>query len=338
MNLPHNFHIPVMGICFTIDTPIKVAPYGISSVISIIDDVVIEKMREFYHKKFNIPFISIPYQSKDYRAKRITSYLNLIQDIVAKKFEELKNSINTKSKEFEKYISMLPDSSLLKQKIEQAKKMKTNLKDIWNWIKENLLVGNIDVNIMTKLDKDNFHNHEKLPIEFNDAHAALRGFAESKLDSSLVLSAGMNARLYSYIEKFDDFYPDENGYLKKKIILKVSDYRSALIQGKFLAKKGLWISEYRVESPLNCGGHAFISEGLLLGPILEEFKKNRCELISQNHEIYSEALKTKKRYFPKNPLPVKFSAQGGVSTAEEHSFLLDNYQLDSIGWGTPFLL
>ena len=54
----------------------------------------------------------------------------------------------------------------------------------------------------------------------------------------------MNPRLYGYIAHFDDFFPDANGYIKKKIILKVSDYRSAIIQGKFLAKKGLWISEY----------------------------------------------------------------------------------------------
>jgi len=31
---PHSFHIPVMGTGFTIDTPLKVARYGISSVIS----------------------------------------------------------------------------------------------------------------------------------------------------------------------------------------------------------------------------------------------------------------------------------------------------------------
>ena len=70
-------------------------------------------------------------------------------------------------------------------------------------------------------------------------------------------SAGMNPRLYGYIADFDDFYPSrmEN---KKKIVLKVSDYRSAIIQGKFLAKKGLWVSEYRIESGLNCGGHVFV--------------------------------------------------------------------------------
>ena len=41
---------------------------------------------------------------------------------------------------------------------------------------------------------------------------------------------------------------------------------------------------------------------------------------------------------PQSPLQVKISAQGGVGTAEEHQFLLEHYKLDSVGWGTPFLL
>lgn len=50
----------------------------------------------------------------------------------------------------------------------------------------------------------------------------------------------------------------------KKVVIKVSDYRSALIQGKYLAKKGIWVSEFRIESGLNCGGHAFATDGYLL--------------------------------------------------------------------------
>ena len=72
-NSKHSFHIPIMGLGFTIDTPVKVAQYGISSVISIIDDVLIEKMREIYSEKFEIPFKPIPQKSEDARAKRITA-------------------------------------------------------------------------------------------------------------------------------------------------------------------------------------------------------------------------------------------------------------------------
>ena len=148
----------------------------------------------------------------------------------------------------------------------------------------------------------------------------------------------MNPRLYSYIEQFSDFYPDENGTIKKKIILKVSDYRSALIQGKFLAKKGLWVSEYRIESGLNCGGHAFATDGFLMGPILAEFRDKRNELIQSTYEILLDSLTTKNYTIPKTTLPLLITAQGGVGTSEEHQFLLKHYKIDAVGWGTPFLL
>ena len=45
MNSVHQFHIPVMGLSFTIDSPVKVARYGIASTISIIEDKLIEIMR-----------------------------------------------------------------------------------------------------------------------------------------------------------------------------------------------------------------------------------------------------------------------------------------------------
>jgi hypothetical protein len=333
----HSFHIPVLGIGYSIDTPVKVAQFGISSVISLVDDMLMEKMREFYSLKFEIPYNAITEKIEDFRAKRITAYLDLIDKIVKDKFEEVKNSFIQKGSEFAKYMEMLPDSSELKEKFNRLRR-NSNFNDIREWLINNLPQGSIDVNIMTKLDKPNYLKKEQLPAEFNDAHAALRGFAKSSLNSSVVLSAGMNTRLYSYIEQFDDFYPDENNVINKKIILKVSDYRSALIQGKFLAKKGLWVSEYRVESGLNCGGHAFATNGFLLGPILDEFKTNRNTIIETTHNLLAEALKEKQRPVPENPLPVKVTAQGGIGTAEEHQFLIDYYQVDSVGWGSPFLL
>ena len=100
------------------------------------------------------------------------------------------------------------------------------------------------------------------------------------------------------MERFEDFFPDSNGKIKKKVILKVSDYRSALIQGKFLAKKGIWVSEFRIESGLNCGGHAFATEGSLMGPILEEFVGNRKELAETLEGLLIDALRDKNRTIP----------------------------------------
>jgi len=338
MSKKHTFHIPVMGLGFTIDSPIKVAQYGMDSVVSIVDDILIEKIRKVYCEKFEIPYQAITDKIEDFRAKRITSYLNLLNDVTEKKFEELKSSTLEKSNGLKEYFNLLPEGSTIKNEFNKISSKKINFNEIKEWVKDNLTKGSIDVNIMTKLDNDNFKDGEKLPNEYNDAHAALRGFANSDLESSLVLSAGMNPRLYSYIEQFDDFFPDENGNIKKKIVLKVSDYRSALIQGKFLAKKGLWVSEYRIESGLNCGGHAFATEGFLMGPILEEFKNNKNDLIKSVHEILIPALENNSRTIPIDELELQITAQGGVGTNEEHQFLIDNYNVDSVGWGTPFLL
>jgi hypothetical protein len=335
----HTFHIPVMGLAYTIDSPIRVAQYGISSVISIADDDLIEKMRNFYSTKFNIPYEEISQKFHDYRAERITSYLNLVDKIVKQKFESFKTELTESKTALENFMSMLPNSSDIKKGFQNLMDDGISFKEnIQHYIESHLFPGEIDVNIMTKLDKDNFKKNEQLPIEFNDAHAALRGFANSNLTSSVVLSAGMNPRLNSYFENFKDFYPDTNNQLKKKIILKVSDFRSAMIQGNFLAKKGLWVSEYRIESGLNCGGHAFATEGLLLGTILEEFRQKKQELAQSSHELMIKALQLKNMPFPEQPLATKITVQGGIGTAEEHEFLLDLYQVDSVGWGSPFLL
>ncbi|MEP1955997.1 MAG: hypothetical protein ABJJ26_13755, partial [Algoriphagus sp.] len=61
----HSFHIPVMGLGYTVDTPIKVAKYGISSVVSIMDDHLLEDMRKIYSKKFVREFIPIADTEED---------------------------------------------------------------------------------------------------------------------------------------------------------------------------------------------------------------------------------------------------------------------------------
>lgn len=333
----HSFHIPVMGIGFTIDTPIRIAKYGITSTVSLVDDILMEKLRKYYSNKFNLEHKEITKQEEDYRAKRITAYLNLINLLSENSFAELKKSNFKEGSELKKYVDWLPDNSLIKAKFKKFISEGKENEGI-EWLRENIKMGEIEANIMTKLDKSNYKNGDKLPNEFNDAHAALRGFAQSDLSSSIVLSAGMHPRLYSYMENFKDFYPNEDGKLKKKIVLKVSDFRSAAVQGKFFAKKGLWVSEYRIESALNCGGHAFATQGFLLGPILEEFKENWDDLLNSTYQIYCKALQSKGNSIPASIPEVKLTAQGGVGTNEEHNFLLSEYKLNSIGWGSPFLL
>jgi hypothetical protein len=329
-----------MGTGYTIDTPIKVAHYGISSVISIIDHRLTEQMRKYYSNLFGLEYSEIKESDEDSRAKRITAYLDLVQDIVTQKFEALKVSAFETGSEITKYFEMLSDSSELKQRYLKMLRYTGNArKSEEENLRELIQPGSIDVNIMTKIDGLGTQKaDDEKGMEVHDAHAALRGFANSKLSSSVVFSAGLNPRLYSYLSSFEDFFPDENGNLNKKVVLKVSDYRSALIQGKFLAKKGIWVSEFRIESGLNCGGHAFATDGYLMGPILKEFNENRADLSSTLFEIYAPALETTERIVPETAPEILLTVQGGVGTSTEHNFLLDHDHVDSIGWGSPFLL
>lgn len=339
-NSAHTFHIPVMGLAYTIDTPIRLAHFGISSCVSITDDDLCDKMAAYFSGKFSLPYEAISVKNLDHRAQRIKQYLNMMDTIVKQKFEDFKAELAGNKATLDKFMELLPNKSTLKEGLEQiiteGSQMAENVK---NYLEKNFFPGSIDVNIMTKVDKENLdRNNTPLPVAYNDAHASLRGFAESNLSSSVVLSAGMNPRLYSYFENFEDFYPDANGNFKKKIVLKVSDFRSASIQGAFLAKKGIWVSEYRIESGLNCGGHAFATDGLLLGPILEEFAQKKHELATSAFALMAKALEQKGLNIPTRIPEMFITVQGGVGTAEEHRFLLEHYKVASVGWGSPFLL
>lgn len=337
--MSHTFHIPVLGLGFSIDTPLKVARYGISSVVSIVDDELAERMREF-HTPENAAFVPIDKKQPEYRSRRITAYLDLLNLLVDEQHEKLKRQGFTASSDITRYFELLPAGSKERQSYERMLTEPNPYKRscLQNRLRSQIKKGSIDVNIMSKVDKMNPANGGKdQPEQLSDALAALKGFAKSNLNSSLVLSAGMNPRLYTYIEEFPDFFPVGYQAPRKKIILKVSDYRSAFIQAKFLAKKGLWVHEFRIESGLNCGGHAFATEGYLLGPILEEFKQKRSEMVSELFKGYQSALVDKGFVEVSMPL-TRITVQGGIGTSEENDFLHRYYQLDGTGWGSPFLL
>ena len=337
----HTFHIPVLGLSYSVDTPLKVARYGISSVVSIIEDEMVEKMRGFHAMRNGIPYTYISDKEPDYRARRITGYLNLMKQLIDAQMVEMRSYDIDGLNPLTTYFEMLPQDSTLCEAYDRVKKMVEGEQrhKLIAELKECVVPGSIDVNIMAKVDNLTYAaDGTPLPAEFSDASAALRGFALSDLSSALVLSAGYNPRLYNYLEAFPDFFPDENGNLKKKIILKVSDFRSATIQGKLLAKKGVWVSEFRIESGLNCGGHAFATDGFLLGPILEDFKQKRDGLRAELLEICNAANARKERHMlPATPVQ-RITVQGGIGTANEDEFLRAYYQLDGTGWGSPFLL
>ncbi|RKX93679.1 MAG: hypothetical protein DRP59_02350 [Spirochaetes bacterium] len=331
----HTFQIPVLGTGFSIDTPLKVAKYGIPSVISLVDDTLIEQMRKHHSRKNGIPYEPIKKGSEDWRARRITSYLNLIDSLVKRDFKSLKESPFNGESEICRYFQLLPDNDLKREYLKMidlpAGPERALLE---NKLRSMVTAGSIDVNIMTKLDTVPVIKGKSLDLRYSEAVAALRGYAESKLHSAMIFSAGLNPRLFDAVEQYRDFFPDMVGTIKKKIVIKVSDFRSALIQGRVFARKGIWISEFRIESGLNCGGHAFVSKGQLLGPVLEEFQKGKDKLMETIAGAFIKAGGNNNAVSN----GFRITVQGGIGTAEEDEFLRNHYGIDRTGWGTPFML
>lgn len=342
-NSYHSFSIPVMGTGHSIDSPIRVAPFGIDSVISIVDDLLIEKIRKHYCQKLDLPYTNIPRSAEDGRARRITAYLDMVKEVVQDQFDKIKNQPFFEQNDKAKYFELLPRQSSVRQMYDDLMETKPGkMRDkLACDLSQLMRPGSIDVNIMAKVDGLNYEkNGTPLSPEFSDANAALRGYANSGLSSNLILSAGFNPRLYNYMTEFQDFYRDKLGRIKKKIILKVSDFRSALIQGKYLAKKGLEIYEYRIESGLNCGGHAFASDGHLLPSLLKEFREKRDMLTSSIQPLIERYYDEEGDGFSEDweITEPRLTVQGGIGTAGEVRRLLDDFGMDSTGWGSPFLM
>ncbi len=339
----HTFHIPVMGTGHSADTPLRVAPFGISSVISLVDDILLEKLRRYYSDYYGLPQFKIAANEEDGRAKRITAYLDTVMEIVRIKFEEIKNEPFFANNDKKKYFDLLPDDSFLKKGYQKLLAMNAGPERdaLEEELTDKMRPGSIDVNIMVKLDRVNYDKKGKpLAEEFNDAKAALRGFANSTLKSSIVFSAGINQSLYNYMSQFKDFYRDTMGEIKKRIVLKVSDFRSALIQGKYLAKKGFEVFEFRIESGLNCGGHAFPSNGSLLPSLLQEMKEKKDQLVSQFQPLVQKYYEKMGWEYPESAKKDKplITVQGGIGTNGEVRRLREDFGLDLTGWATPFLL
>jgi len=184
-------------------------------------------------------------------------------------------------------------------------------------------------------------NHDEAAFD------AVRGFAASKVAGGLVLSAGVNLSVFEKIAKCKDFYRTGTRPPKKKIILKVSDYRSALVQGRYLAKKGLEVYEYRIESGVNCGGHAFFESKKLLLDVVREFVEKRKELFETTRSMIAKFADSciagdNAATFPVQgilppPSPARITAQGGLCAPEDIAQVL-SLGIDGVGVGTPFLL
>lgn len=352
----HKIHIPVMGVCYTVDTPIRVAHLGLTSVISLVDDGLLEEYRMSYGERLGID-VGSPQTT---RIGRIRSYLDFMADEVARKFEWIcgmrlarcvgdggvpcSGATCVDLTEKDRYFLMLPADSPLRAEYERVCGMRgLSRVSAEMELTQKMEVGEIQANIMVNL------NHEEAALD------AVRGFAASKVCGSLVLSAGVNLGVFEEIAKHECFYrkggasssgatfANGTGFAvdtapQKKIILKVSDIRSAMIQSRYLAKKGLEVYEYRIESGVNCGGHAFCESKKLLPEVIREFVERKQELFETARGMiakFAEGNTTANVVPPTEP--ARITAQGGLCTAQEIEDVL-TLGADGVGVGTPFLL
>lgn len=364
-----------MGICYTVDSPIRVAPFGMTSVISLVDDGLLEEYRMAYAEREGVD-VGAPEHE---RVGRIRAYLDFVADEIERRFAALQglrirgglapqfatgSAVGPNDKD--RYFLMLPADSPLRKEYEQVCS-KQGMARIGAEVEltSKMQMGEIQANIMVNL------NHMDAALD------AVHGFALSKIHGSLVLSAGINLGVFEEIARHECFYRREgvsgerSRAPTKKIILKVSDYRSALTQGRYLAKKGLEVYEYRIESGVNCGGHAFCMAKKLLPDVLKEFAANKQELFEMTRsaiEKFAEAevaknvnggnratgaessakrvdaetsakrieVKTSAKIVPPST-PARITVQGGICSAEEVEQVLA-LGADGVGVGTPFLL
>ena len=343
----HKIHIPVMGICYTADTPIRVAHFGITSVISLVDDGLLEEYRMAYAERLGLDLGS----PQTTRIGRIRSYLDFVADEVDRKFKRLCAERLDGGSNKDRYFLMLPLDSRLRVEYDGVF-AKTGLARVAAEanLTEKMKPGEIQANIMVGL------NHEEAAFD------AVRGFAASKVKGSLVLSAGVNLAVFEEIAKCKDFYRTRDKAPSKKIILKVSDFRSALIQGRYLAKKGLEVYEYRIESGVNCGGHAFFESKKLLLDVVREFVEKKNELFETTRgmiakfaqsvaDVNARGMATSASKMTSAPVsandsvreivppssPARITAQGGLCSPEDIEKIM-SLGIDGVGVGTPFLL
>src|SRR4051812_47355641 len=105
-----------MGIGFTVDSALRVAKLGISTVMSLADDRLIERVRRHYCDALGLPCLPVTAHDDDPRARRTTAWLDFVDGVVERQMAEIRAQPYRPGTDKWRYVSLLPDSSLIKQR------------------------------------------------------------------------------------------------------------------------------------------------------------------------------------------------------------------------------
>ena len=328
-----------MGTGFSIDSALNIARYGISSTVSVVDDLMCRDAH-IHHAIVNGDTYFPPAEGENQIVAHIRDYLEYIDGVIQRDSAQLRSSpLEDTVGGLGRYYELLPPESELSGLYNEWQDATGERKaELEATLRSAAVPAEIDVNVMVLVNRTPYVKGEPVPYDQADAFTAVQGFAEADINGSIVFSAGLNPKLYSYAADTGAFYPSEDGKTSKHVTLKVSDYRSAESQGRMFAKKGILVSEFRIESGENCGGHTFATKGKGMGPTLQEFVDNKDALYDMLVKLANKARKKRDIPLLGESEGFRVTYQGGLQSHDEVALLKNLYGIDGYGTGSSSLL
>ncbi|HTB34148.1 MAG TPA: hypothetical protein VK842_04750, partial [bacterium] len=151
---PHHFHIPVMGVSFTNESPLKIGRFGIDSVMSLGDDNLLEDLRKHWAGKRGDGFTPIAKNAPQARARRVQAWCDLVADELDAQMLHMRREPMMPGLDLWRYFALLPEGAL-----KQAWRAAIELphgparQKAHETLMANMRPGRADVNIMTKVDR-----------------------------------------------------------------------------------------------------------------------------------------------------------------------------------------
>jgi hypothetical protein len=195
---------------------------------------VIEMMRKHYYPEANREYFPIPATEADYRAKKITDYLNLVNTIVQDQVERIKQCAFETGSDIIKYFDMLREDSAVKRMYRQMLSTADQVErfKLEAWLREQIRPGSIDVNIMTKVDR-NVAGKDGNPVD----DATLKLLCEAR-EEDVVLSKNSPLGIRFFYLKGTS-YTRKGHYALKKVNRAAPEPKSTLQLLPALKRMGL---------------------------------------------------------------------------------------------------